>query len=300
MDDSQKMISGYLDDELSREETASLEAALKSSPGDVDRFVMSNFIHCQLLEWLSEPALPGTAVATGRQSRLDLSDSFNGYGDKIPTTLSDSAELGNSIRPRSKQRPHRSPSWMAITAAVMVAACIGIVGYVIQSRPVLVATLTDVTNCKWSAKTTQLGAGAFLEEGQELELVEGQAVITFATGAKLWLEAPATVEMESNNQVRLMSGRVAAKVPRQAVGFTVTSSLARFVDLGTAFTVSLRPEDSFKLHVFEGLVEVQLDPKYVKAANPPAHIAEVRAVTFDTKSGDIELLPFQDGLQMPF
>jgi hypothetical protein len=121
-------------------------------------------------------------------------------------------------------------------AVLLVAACIGTVGYVIQSRPVLVGTLTDANNCKWGASTTQLGAGAFLEQGRELELVQGQAVITFSTGAKLWLEAPATVQLESNNQVRLKSGRVAAKVPRQAIGFTVTSSLARFVDLGTAFS----------------------------------------------------------------
>jgi hypothetical protein len=52
--------------------------------------------------------------------------------------------------------------------------------------------------------------------------------------------------------------------------------------------------------VFEGSVEVQLDPRFGNAANPPARITEVRAVTFDTKSGDIDNLPFEEGLQMPF
>jgi hypothetical protein len=101
-------------------------------------------------------------------------------------------------------------------------------------------------------------------------------------------------------QVHLTAGRLAARVPTQARGFTVTSSLAQFIDRGTEFMLQLDAEKSFQLHVFDGLVDVFLDKRFGKAARHPAHIAEVRAVSFDVQFGDIEFMHFQEGKQMPF
>ena len=97
-----------------------------------------------------------------------------------------------------------------------------------------------------------------------------------------------------------MNGRIAAKVPRQATGFTVTSTLARIVDIGTEFSLKLEAEKSFELHVFEGLVELQLDKKFGEAVHKPAYVAAVHAVAFDTTSGDISTLDFEPGKKMPF
>jgi hypothetical protein len=64
--------------------------------------------------------------------------------------------------------------------------------------------------------------------------------------------------------------------------------------------LKLEPEKSFELHVFDGLVDVLLDKRFGKAAQHPAHISELRAVAFNVESGDITLLHFQEGKQMPF
>jgi ferric-dicitrate binding protein FerR (iron transport regulator) len=114
------------------------------------------------------------------------------------------------------------------------------------------------------------------------------------------MEGPTTMRVESPKDIRLTSGRIAAKVPQSAVGFMVHSTLADFVDLGTEFSLQLDAEKTFQLHVFEGLVEVRLDQRFGKAAQRPARIAEVIAVTFDVKSGDIVKFPFEEGKQMPF
>jgi ferric-dicitrate binding protein FerR (iron transport regulator) len=125
-------------------------------------------------------------------------------------------------------------------------------------------------------------------------------VITFSSGAKLMLEGPATLRIHSPMEVELVGGQVAAKVPRQAVGFKVDSSLAEFIDLGTEFTVDLKADKSFTLHVFDGMVELRLDERFGKAAKKPARISEVRAVSFDTEWDDIKPLHFEEGKDMPF
>jgi hypothetical protein len=215
--------------------------------------------------------------------------------DTQPRQLSLAARRGAA--PGSRHVLH----WLgAVAAVLLIAAGISAVTYVLASRPVIVAQLTDATNCQWRDANTQLPAGTLLQDGQQLELVRGTAVVTFASGAKVFLEGPASLRLESEKQIHLASGRIAAKVPRQAIGFTVSSSLADFVDLGTMFTLNLASEKSFQLHVFEGLVEVQLNERFGKAARHPVRVAEVTARSFDVESGDIDTLHFQEGKQMPF
>ena len=141
---------------------------------------------------------------------------------------------------------------------------------------------------------------ALLHKGQNLVLAKGSAVITFASGAKVYLEGPTSLRLSSVNELELISGQIAAKVPHQAVGFAVTSSLGRIVDLGTAFTLSLEAEKSFELHVFEGLVELQLDERFGPAAHLPVRVAQIHALSFDVKSGDITPMEFKQGKSMPF
>jgi hypothetical protein len=280
MESVKLLISAYLDNEINAQESEQLAACLQADNDAVDRFVMDSFIHSQLLYWLNEPVTAG---------------------DMMIATVAERSSFGD----RSAQRRYNGvrrhlKTWAALAAALLVSTTIGSIAYLIMSRPVYVATLTEAAGCRWSAATSNLGVGSFLKDEQTLDLVTGRAEITFASGAKLMLEAPASVRLSSQNEVRLETGRIAAKVPRQAVGFTVSSNLAKFVDLGTAFTLSLEKDKAFQLHVFEGLVEVRLDPQFGERATRPAYIAEVRAVSFDTTSGDLETIQFEEGKQMPF
>jgi ferric-dicitrate binding protein FerR (iron transport regulator) len=287
MDDLQLSISQFLDGELSDDETQQLAEYLHTNVESLDQFLMSNYIHYQLLDWMDQDRLPDHAV-----------DGLLADGD-------DSA-VGGVTHPTAK-RPTATPrasrwlrSWGALAATLLVAATIGSLAYVMASRQDYVGQLSDTTNCSWGSANGALAVGAMLESGQQLELVKGNAVITFSSGAKLMMEGHTTLRIHSPMEVELLGGQVAVKVPRQAVGFMIDSSLADFIDLGTAFTLDLKAEKSFNLHVFEGLVELHLDERFGKAAKRPARIAEVRAVSFDVKSGDIETMHFEEGKDMPF
>ncbi|HEX3598706.1 MAG TPA: hypothetical protein VHU84_01115 [Lacipirellulaceae bacterium] len=300
MNQHQLLISRYLDGELNNVEVAQLAQALRSDASLVDRLVVGGFIHSQLLNWLNQDSGHGHNAATSAAERRiqPARDEFF-VATKLRETLIDSplpqsryAGAGHSIS--------RLRSWGSIAIALFIAASISAVGYLVASRPTIVGQLTESNSAQWTETNVLTTTGALLHKGQHLVLAKGSAVITFASGAKVYLEAPASVRLSSVNELELINGRIAAKVPHQAVGFAVTCLLGRIVDLGTAFTLSLEAEKSFELHVFEGLVELQLDERFGPAAHLPVRVAQVHALSFDVKSGDISPMEFKQGKSMPF
>jgi ferric-dicitrate binding protein FerR (iron transport regulator) len=281
MDPVHRLISGFLDDELSREEAAQLAAALESDGATVDRLVFQSFLHAQMLEWMDHQA--GQERVPSPAERENTSRSLPG-----------------STRVNYTRTASRFWARPALAAAILVAAGMVALAYFLMTRPTVVGQLTQATGCRWASPRQVISVGTLLKEGDELELEQGVALITFVSGAQLRLEGPTSLRLESAKGAHLLHGQIAAKVPTTARGFMITSTLARFIDLGTEFTLQLVAEESFELHVFEGLVELQLDERFGDAARQPVRVAEVRAVTFDTDSGEVAVKQFQVGKQMPF
>jgi ferric-dicitrate binding protein FerR (iron transport regulator) len=189
---------------------------------------------------------------------------------------------------------------MAVAAAVLIVAGVISLAYYLATRPTVVGQLTQATGPRWARSEPAISVGSLLEDGQDLALEQGTALITLVSGAQLWLEGPTSLRLVSPKEVHLHDGQIAAKVPTTARGFTVTSPLARFIDLGTEFTLKLEAEKSFELHVFEGLVELRLDERFGNSAQQPVRVAEVRALTFAVESGEVAVKQFEEGKQMPF
>jgi hypothetical protein len=242
---------------------------------------------------LTSSSAPVNAAAStsGRAPRAQRADAVT--GSRV------SPASANAL---SEPSPYRYRLWSLATlaATLLVAASVSIAAYIYATRPVIVAQLTQATGSQWDNTGAKLGVGSLLQDGEELSLVKGTALVTFSSGTRLLLEAPVALRLDSAMKVHLHYGRIAARVPTTARGFTVTSPLAQFVDLGTAFTLSLVADESFTLHVYEGLVELQLDERFGDAVHQPLRVAEVRAVSFDIKSGDVKAVEFQEGKQMPF
>jgi hypothetical protein len=273
-----QLISDYLDDELTRDEAQKLADVLDADPDAINRLVMGSFVHSQLLDWMSQSRIMGPAAFASRGFRDDLSKSV--------------------AEPVSKHS--RWWSLRSAAAALAIAASLAVVAYLVALRPAVVAQLTSANDTRWGAAQAEIPVGSLLKDRQELTLEKGTALITFVSGTQLLLEAPASIRLDGPNEFRLLGGRIAAKVPTQARGFSVNSSLAKFVDLGTQFMLRLDADKSFQLHVFEGLVELQLDPRFGEEAHQPLRVAEVRTVAFDIKTGEITAPQFEEGKQMPF
>ena len=102
-------------------------------------------------------------------------------------------------------------------------------------------------------------SGERLEEGDALvpgwlRLKAGVAEVEFYSGARVILEAPAQVKVLSDRKLYLGSGRLLARVPEQARGFTVSGAGFSVKDLGTEFGVNAAVSQQWEVHVFAGRV----------------------------------------------
>jgi len=127
---------------------------------------------------------------------------------------------------------------------------------IVDAEPVTVATLSRTLDSAWGDKASRPVAGEPLSAGRRLELAGGLAQITMTGGTTVILEGPATMVLDSDRRVLLETGKLAAEVPKAAIGFTVQTPQAVVVDLGTDFGVSVDAEGATEAHVFAGSVEV--------------------------------------------
>ncbi len=118
-------------------------------------------------------------------------------------------------------------------------------------EPVIVATITQSLDAKWTEVSQSAAADSPLVAGQ-FELLDGMVELTFDDEARMIVEAPVALELLSANRVLVNRGKVVAHVPSKAVGFTVLSGSAAIVDLGTEFGVEVGDDGATNVHVLDG------------------------------------------------
>ncbi len=89
-----------------------------------------------------------------------------------------------------------------------------------------------------------------------MELAAGLAELTFNCGARIILHGPAQFVVGNERGGDLHLGRITAKVPHSAVGFTVNTPTGKVVDLGTEFGVAVNAAQLTRVVVFVGEVAV--------------------------------------------
>ena len=141
------------------------------------------------------------------------------------------------------------------------------------------AVLVDTRNGQWAGQT--LKAGEPLAVGRPWKLQSGLAEIEFACGARIVLQAPATIEVRSAISVMLQQGRVTARMTRKTgEKFVVHTPRADVVDLGTEFGVDVDSQFNAAVEVFSG--EVELSPL---DARQPLRLKTNEAAQFDSRAG---------------
>ncbi|MGI9474552.1 MAG: LamG-like jellyroll fold domain-containing protein [Rubripirellula sp.] len=94
----------------------------------------------------------------------------------------------------------------------------------------------------------------------QYKLSGGVLELKYESGATVILESPATVELQSNERLRIVSGRLSVRCPtNESKGFVVETPSGMAIDLGTEFAVDVDPngvrDDEY--HVFTGEVEIK-------------------------------------------
>lgn len=117
-----------------------------------------------------------------------------------------------------------------------------------------VAQLEKAIGVHWigSAQPTQ---GAALEPGI-LHIAEGVAQFEFYSGAQVIVEGPAEFELISPYHARCLKGKIRARVPEQAQGFSIQTPSFELIDLGTEFGMDVSTSGAANVRVFDGEVEL--------------------------------------------
>jgi hypothetical protein len=207
------------------------------------------------------------------------------------------------------RRHWRGRRWLRWSAAV-AAAVLVTVGLALAFRrgpkpePVApvptgieVATVIKLENARWEADSVKPTEGSVISAGR-LRLKSGRLTLVFFSGAALTIEGPADVELRAADRVFCHHGKLRARVPRGAEGFTVLAAGYEVVDLGTEFGLNLQPGGKSQLMVFQGAAAVSMlgpDGRSVRGALLEGR----RSVEVDAQAGRIQEIPAQPEAFIP-
>jgi len=236
------------------------------------------------------------AVArANRASHAALSALATLSSDPNKETQPSSAEPERSTQ-QALPQPFRRNSlrtWLAplATAAMLI---VGVFVYQSQTSAVSVqiAWIQNAQNCKWHLDLPPTGD---MYSGRSLQLESGLVEIGFESGASIILQGPATLELLTANSARLRFGKLAAKVPKSAHGFTVLSPEGKIIDLGTEFVMSVAKNGSTEVYVDKGEVQA-LGNK--SEAQKVVHVKEKEGILL--ADGAVSRRPSQDSSPTQF
>lgn len=315
MRDPAELISGYLDQQLTDEEFLAVQAWLAEDPAHIRQFVRQSFLHSRVRDILQQHDVGGLAFSDEDQELTWIDPSH------VRSLLDEEAEAARRAHDaaesfrleslaadeqldllpfnRTQQKVERSrlPAAMAYAGVAAAAALLVVAGQfaqrglfspppalapaqIVERQPEPIATVVGSLNAIWDLPAAPIVDGSQLVEGV-YSLQSGVAELRFDSGVTLLIEAPAQVELLSRERAKLNVGRVVTKVPEQAVGFTLVSAAATFVDLGTEFGVEVTASGDALVTVLEGEVALVRDKAINSGRSQTLHIGATRIVSAD-------------------
>ena len=122
----------------------------------------------------------------------------------------------------------------------------------------IVGNLTSIVpNSQWSFGRPGGKNATEFRQGDTIRLDEGAVELRLITDTVAMLEAPTIMQVVSADRVRVIDGGVKVEVAKGAEGFSVETSSAEVIDLGTVFSVNVA-DGNTDLVVFDGEVDLKL------------------------------------------
>lgn len=143
-----------------------------------------------------------------------------------------------------------------------------------------------VTSLKSEESPSDLFVGKGLQRGL-FRLDAGKAQVRLDNGVELSMRGPVEFDVFGLDHITLMTGRVTANVPPQAIGFRIDTPDMEVVDLGTEFALKVDKAGESRLHVLEGEVEARMKMG-MDYENEPLVIAKDRLAELDLNPSYLE------------
>ncbi len=255
----EKLLSGFLDDSLTPEQSRHLAELIQTDPEARSHYLD----HCRMhatLAW-EHGVLGGMSFSEDEEITNAVSISFFERWGR-PLALVASLLLVASVL------------WVTAVPALRKNAW--------ESGEVI-GTVLHKSGTEFSVEKIDLQ----LHQGDELRagtysLKEGLVQMLLKNDVEVLVEAPAEFSLKSSILIALTSGRLSANVPPQGIGFTVETPTAEIIDFGTEFGVEVGSNNQSEVHVFNGIVEV----KSQNSTEGPVRLVTDQATRVDTIAGD--------------
>lgn len=157
---------------------------------------------------------------------------------------------------------------------------------VAEKLPVVATVLRQTDGTQWGGDTV-VPTGSQVLLGQRLRIQEGTVELRMASGVRILTEGNISLFFTGPNNLYLERGSLVAQVVPEAIGFTVRSPDADFVDLGTEFGVIVDPENMSKTKVIAGKINVETQSKKGKKTQKQLYTNEAAQIA---QNGEIELI----------
>jgi hypothetical protein len=197
-----------------------------------------------------------------------LEEAMGGHEDEPGLEDSIMARLAQMPTPR-RQRTWNS--WWAVGWGGVVAVAVFIalrlewhrttpadgrsVPGVATIAPPAIAVLSRVVEAAWADGEPDRLEGAELPTGW-LRLALGTAQVDLFSGARLFIEGPAQLELRSPSEAFLLSGKVACELNDSARGFRLLTPGLTVVNQGNSFGVKVTGSGEQEVHALEGKVTI--------------------------------------------
>jgi hypothetical protein len=320
------LIQGYLDGRLTAEGVQTLQVWIKAERSHAQVFARYCLLHSHMRDNLIEKDLQTSLDCSGLAthdpmdtdvvcSELMLSpeeteqDKINEIKRYAELQLQAFLETQEKLKPVSGPVRRRTLDWKGVekkiaTAvsfcvkaaaglAIVVSLFVAVLAIVsmLHPEPVVVATIAESVQAQWAQEPDQ----PELKPGW-MTLEEGFVRLDLVNGAKVVLQAPARINLETPNQLFLDKGRLVARAGEKGAGFTVRTPGASIVDFGTEFGVVVDRRGCSEAHVFEGEVDLRSGP------NPKKYRAACRLVENEacSASSNGDLSPVRQARPLSF
>jgi hypothetical protein len=323
MRDPLELIAAYFDDGLTPGELAELRDWLQDNPRRLRLFVRESVVHSRLRDVLVQQDMRGFARDEFFGDTIDprriasLLDEEEAAAARRAQEEEERArrqalaaanlheQLDRKLMRIEEPRSHNAFVYATLAAAAVLLVMLGrFTGQRPEAKPLpqvakeqpapaeppLIAEITKTLDASIFAENRPIELGGKLRPGS-LFVERGAVEVSFAAGAKVVIEGPARLELVSAERARLLSGRVVAHVPPQALGFTLRSDMASFVDLGTEFGLEVDGAGVTSIHVIDGEVALVSDKKN-EIPSRTLQRGRANAVAVD---GAVRDIPFDEG-----
>ncbi|MEM9347996.1 MAG: FecR domain-containing protein, partial [Planctomycetota bacterium] len=284
LNDTDLLISLYLDGDIEAQDFRRLDAWLKEDRAHVTYFVDRVADHCRTSELVSsEFNLPFLAP----ESESIFRDASSAEADlpqiqySAPGVMTKQKYAGAlSYVLRHAFTPKHAAA-LAAAAAVLLACVLAVLlltgpgqgpelaqtrqepdenPYAVpaaQPAPAVATLTAQQRDTDWANEI--LSPGTRLRAGERLTLIRGVAEITTNRGAVAVIEAPASIEfLDHDNAIRLHSGKLVGICETDlSKGFLVQTPHMAITDLSTEFCVDVSDNNTSTVHVLQGEVAVE-------------------------------------------